>query len=345
MHTLPLSGGNRAGLLPAATGIGPSLSYRTIVIIIVTACLTAGLPVHLEAHQNDTESNVVILCSDSLLSTRRARDGAVRIIERKHEGVHFHEFLVSPHPLDAVELVDSVKATSPDVILSIGSAATAVARSSFPEIPTIFAAVMYPELAGFAKSSTQPGANVTGASLNIPENVQFTYFKQIVPGLKRIGVLYTSHTASLIPSARVVAEQQGLSLVPILVESARDLPAALDSLSSSVDGIWSVADPELFTPQSTRYILLNTLRRGIPFMGFSRNVVESGALFALDFDYKAVGMQAGEIVNRVLDGSDPSAIEVTSADIIWFHYNERTAQHLDIQIPDALVAVAKEVYR
>ncbi len=299
----------------------------------------------LEARPGDGEATVVVLCGDSLLSTRRARDGALRIIERQYPEVHFHEFLVSPHPLDAVELVDSVTASKPDIILTIGSAATAVAQSSFPDIPTIFAAVMYPELAGFARSSTQPADNITGASLNIPEHVQFTYFKQIVPELAKIGVLYTDHTASLIPSARVVAEQQGLTLVPVRVESARDLPSALDSLANVADGIWSVADPELFTPQSTRYILLNTLRRGIPFMGFSRNVVESGALFALDFDYKAVGMQAGKIACSVLDGKDPSAIMVTSADIIWFHYNERTAEHLDITIPEAMVAVAKEVYR
>lgn len=291
------------------------------------------------------DASVVILSSDSLLSTRRARDGACRMIQRKHSDVQFHEFLITPYPQESAALIDSVRAHAPDVILSIGSAATSVARNNFPEVPTIFAAVMYPELAGFAKSSTEPGDNVTGASLNIPENVQFTYFKQIVPDLTNIGVLYTEHTASLIPQARIVAQQQGLTLTALRVESARDLPKALDSLTSVVDGIWSVADPELFTPQSTRYILLNTLRKGIPFMGFSRNVVESGALFALDFDYKAVGMQAGRIINEVLDGKSPSQIEVTSADIIWFHYNERTAKHLAIQVPDALVAVAKEVYR
>jgi putative ABC transport system substrate-binding protein len=80
-------------------------------------------------------------------------------------------------------------------------------------------------------------------------------------------------------------------------------------------------------------------------MGFSRHVVASGALFALDFDYKAVGHQAGEIVNRVIKGEKPQEISVTSADVIWFHYNEKTAKHIEVTIPEELVAVAKEVYR
>jgi putative ABC transport system substrate-binding protein len=158
-------------------------------------------------------------------------------------------------------------------------------------------------------------------------------------------VLYTDNTASLIPPARIVAHELGLELVALKINDERELPGALDSLALMVDGIWSVADYNLFGPQSTRYILLNTVRKRIPFMGFSQHVVESGALFALDFDYKAVGIQAGNIVNRILAGESPRNIEVTSADIIWFHYNENTAKRIKVAIPEELASVAKEVYR
>ncbi|MFQ6009446.1 MAG: ABC transporter substrate-binding protein, partial [Candidatus Zixiibacteriota bacterium] len=181
--------------------------------------------------------------------------------------------------------------------------------------------------------------------IDVPTNVQFTYFKRIVPGLKRIGVLYTDSTAALIPGAQAEAKRLGMNLIAIKVGDVKELPKAMDSLSAIVEGIWSLADPNLFDPQSTRYILLNSLRKSIPFMGFSRNVVESGALFALDFDYKAVGRQAGEIANRIIAGEKPGNIPVTSADVIWFHYNEKTAQHIHVRIPEELVAVAKEVYR
>ena len=80
-------------------------------------------------------------------------------------------------------------------------------------------------------------------------------------------------------------------------------------------------------------------------MGFSRNVVESGALFALDFDYKAVGKQAGAMVDSILRGIRPDEISVSTVDVIWFHYNEKTAKLIQIAMPDELVTVAKEVYR
>ncbi|RME25376.1 MAG: hypothetical protein D6800_07695 [Candidatus Zixiibacteriota bacterium] len=220
-----------------------------------------------------------------------------------------------------------------------------MARQHFHNIPTVFAAVLYPSLSGFVKSLMNPGDNVTGASLNLPVETQFRYFKTIIPDLQRVGVLYTDNTAPLVEQARAIAADIGIQLEAIRVNDQRDLPEAIDSLRHSIQGVWSLADPTLFSPQATKFILLNLLRDGIPVMGFSRHVVESGALFGLDFDYKAVGRQAGEIVVQVIDGTPASSIPVTRPDIIWFHYNERTAKFLHISMPPELVAVAKEVYR
>jgi len=295
--------------------------------------------------QAASKVRIAILMSDSLTSTMRTLHGAKKVILHQNPRATFHTFLIN-HNADVSEAIrDSVRNLHPTVVLTIGSAATRYAQKNLPDVPIVFAAVKYPVLSGFVESIARPGKNITGASIDVPTDIQFTYFKKIVPGLKRVGVLYTNSTAPLIPSAKVVARQVGLTLLSIKIDSAKELPKAMDSLAGAVDGIWSLADPNLFDPQTTRYILLNTLRKGIPFMGFSRNVVASGALFALDFDYKAVGQQAGHIVNRIINGEQPGNIPVTSADVIWFHYNEKTARHINIQIPDELAAVAKEVYR
>jgi putative ABC transport system substrate-binding protein len=295
--------------------------------------------------QAAAEVRIAILMSDSLTSTLRTMHGAKKVILRKNPKATFHTFHINRNNNGTHELVDSIRAVRPTVLLTIGSASTKYAQEHFPDIPIVFAAVKYPVLSGFVESIARPGKNITGASIDVPTGIQFKYFKMIVPRLKRVGVLYTSSTAPLIPSTKHIAQQEGLTLVPIKINSAKELPRAMDSLAGTVEGIWSLADPNLFDPQTTRFILLNTLRKGIPFMGFSRNVVESGALFALDFDYKAVGRQAGRIVNRIINGEKPGNIRVTSADVIWFHYNEKTAKHINVQIPEELAAVAKEVYR
>ncbi|UCC43491.1 MAG: ABC transporter substrate-binding protein [Candidatus Zixiibacteriota bacterium] len=267
------------------------------------------------------------------------------MIRNKLPNTGFRHFLLSPDKPSYDRQVDSVRDIRPDLILAVGSRATEIAKAHFRETPIVFSSVLYPVLSGYVKSLARPGGNITGASLNIPVDIQFRNFTRIIPGLKNVGLLYSGNTAALIPPSRIVAKQLGLNLIAVEVNDQKMLPAALDSLTTTCDGIWSVADPNLFSPQSTRFILLQAIRRGIPFMGFSRNVVESGALFALDFDYKAVGRQAGKTACRILEGTDPGKIPVTSPDVIWFHYNERTAEHIKVKIPDDLTAIAKEVYR
>ena len=288
---------------------------------------------------------VVFLSTDSLTSTARSISGARSTIRSQHEAATFHKIYIGTDRASYASGLKSIRGLKPDILITVGSAATQIARDNFEDIPIIFTAVKYPVISGFAASVDRPGARITGASLDIPPDIQFRYFRQIIPNLKQIGVLYTSNTAKLIAPARVIAAEMGLELVAIEITSRRDLPAALDSLSRTTQGLWSVADQNLFDPQSTKYILLNALRQGLPFMGFSRYVVESGALFALDFDYKAIGRQAGTLAAQVLAGANPGRIRVTTPDIIWFHYNEKTAKHVRVVIPEELVAIAKEVYR
>ena len=310
--------------------------------IILFLLLVVLIPVQSFSAEKE---HIVVLTGDELTSTQRTVSGAVKMIKNEHPEAIFTTFLTSKNSDQNFKIIDSIKNINPNLILTIGSSATKLAQENFTDIPIVFSSVKYPILSGFVNSFEFPGRNITGASIDIPTDVQFKKFKQIIPNLKKIGVLYTKNTESLIPQAKVIAQSLNLELIAMRVDSDKDLPAKLDSLTESVQGIWSVADHNLFKPKSTKYILMNTLRKRIPFMGFSKYVVESGALFALDFDYKAVGIQSGYIANMILEGNKPSAISVTTADVIWFHYNEKTAERINIKIPDELAAVAKEIYR
>lgn len=296
--------------------------------------------------QAQTDSvRIVTIASDTVTSTTRVLQGVRSTLAKQHSAIAWRHYVVSVGAQSGTAVVDSIQKAKPDIIVTVGTSATILAKAHFPKIPIVFAAVLYPDMSGFVKTLGKPGGNITGASLNIPLETQFTYFKKIVPNLKRVGVLYTPATKRLIEEARTVAGGMGLTLVAIPITENKELPVALDSIMNSCQGFWSIADPELYNPKSTKFILMTTLRKGLPVMGFSRNVVESGALFALDFDYKAVGKQAGAIVDSILRGIRPDEIAVSTVDVIWFHYNEKTAKLIQVAMPDELVTVAKEVYR
>jgi putative ABC transport system substrate-binding protein len=291
------------------------------------------------------EIKLAIVFSDSLETTLRTIKGIKSGITLQNATTSFVEFYC-PAQSDSIEQkIAELSRLNPKLILTIGSYATQIVSNRIKDKPIIFSSVLNPEVSGFVKSLTTPGGNITGASLDIPPDIQFKYFKRVIKGLKKVGVLYTNETENMIPPATALAKAAGLELIAIKITGEKEIPAALEKLNRSVDGFWSVADANLFSPSSTRFILLNTLRNGKPFMGFSKNMVESGALFALDYDYKDIGRQAGRIALEVLAGRHPSTIPVAVPGIIWFHYNEKTAKHISIVIPDDLAAVAKEVYR
>jgi putative ABC transport system substrate-binding protein len=335
--TLPL---NYGGSGPLKNSPATSICRRILVFL----CLAAGLALPLEPALAQ-DLRLAIAYSDSLKSTMRTITGIRRTVSRQYQAAVYYEYFLKPDQPDIEEKIAAIRKLNPRLILTVGSFATKEISERIKDKPIIFSAVLNPETSGFVESLDHPGGNISGASLDIPPEIQFTYFKRVIGSLKKIGVLYSRETANLIPPARRVAKSLGLELVAIEIESEKDIPRALDQLNSMVDGIWSVADREIYSPRSTRYILLNSLRNGQPFMGFSRNLVESGALFALDFDYKDIGRQAGKIAIEVISGRSPASIAVAVPGIIWFHYNEKTARHINVKLPEDLVAIAKEVYQ
>ena len=189
------------------------------------------------------------------------------------------------------------------------------------------------------------GNNLTGASLDIPVRTQLDKFKLIVPGLRKVGVIFTRDSEPVVAQAKRICKEIGLELVPVAISSEKEIPVAIENLGQKVDGLWAVADTVIFTPQSTQYLLLYTLRNGIPFMGPFTSFVKAGALFTLAWNDKDVGRQSGELALKVLAGEKPSQIPITTPRMIFLILNLRTAEQINLEIPPHIVSVAKEVYQ
>ncbi len=232
----------------------------------------------------------------------------------------------------------------PDILLAVGSTATAFADKFFPTTPIVFAKVLNPIESGFIRSWDNPGGHVTGAALDIPVSQQIQKFATVIPNLKRIGVVYTDNSSRLVEEARRACSGQGLSLIAIKIATSKELPAAIDSLCRTADGIWTIADELLSSPQFIRHTLVETLRAKIPIMGFNQNFVENGALFCLEADYKFIGRQAGEMVLALMNGKDITTIKPTVPDVVYLYLNLKSGKLLNIDLAPELISVAKETY-
>jgi len=236
-----------------------------------------------------------------------------------------------------------VRRARPNVIITVGSLATASALAEPAPEPVVFSMVLYPEQSGFVGSGRE---RVTGASLDIPADVQFAYVRRVLPAARRVGVLFhPAETGAAVDAARGAASKHGFTLVVKPVAEHDDVVAALRSLMEEVDVVWGVADAHVFTPQATPALILASLRRRVPMIGLSVAHVRAGALAAIYADYDDIGEQTAALALRILQGESPARLPVTTPRRVGLALNLRTARHLGLTLPTDVAAEAGETVR
>jgi len=291
------------------------------------------------------EKTILIVKSSSSTPFLKAVEGFKKEIRKSEIEAILIEYDISDESKGEGQIAQKIRDLKPDLIVTIGSRSTAIVSQKIKDIPIVFCMVLNPVSSGFIQSMRSSGNNLSGASLDIPVRIQLEKFKLIVPKLKKLGVLFTQDSKQVIVEARRVCKKIGIELVPELIYSEREIPEAVETLAQEVDGLWAVADTIIFTPQSTQYILLYTLRNGLPFMGLSPSFVKAGALFTLACDHKDVGRQAGELALGVLSGEEALEVPITIPRMIYLCLNLRTADQINLKIPEEIVSVAKEVFK
>jgi putative ABC transport system substrate-binding protein len=256
-----------------------------------------------------------------------ARDGVEQGLPR-----HVHVARVRldlEEPQSEARRIESMR---PRVLLTMGTQATAWALDYTRGIPVVFAMVLNPMQSGLVRSFSRPGSRITGASLDIQPDEHFRALRNLL-GAREIGVLYDpEQTAMIIGEARRAAGRSGVRLRAVPLSGGRPVDDAFDRLGS-VDALWSVPDRTVFASGAAQEVLLQTLRRGIPFMGLSEQYVRSGALLALAVSYEENGRQAAERVARILNGEDPGRIPIARPEQIEIVVNPNTESRLGLELP------------
>ncbi len=242
------------------------------------------------------------------------------------------------------QIIKEIGALKPDLIFTIGTGAGIFAKNNFNDSPVIFSMVLNPADSGLINSLGDHGNNLTGVALDISPEAQFRKLKEMLPNLKRIGVIYDSREKVWIKSVEDAASKLGLSLAALPIGSEADIPAKLDEVARDADCLWAQTDPRIYNAQTSQYILLSLIRNKIPLMAFSSQYVKAGALFSLECDYNDIGRESAQVAIKVLKGQGAGSIPVSFPRKLRLTVNKRIAHVLGIEIPPQLLEEAVEVY-
>jgi putative ABC transport system substrate-binding protein len=236
------------------------------------------------------------------------------------------------------DALQSVRNDEPDLILALGTRAAMEISRLEKRTPIVYSMVLR-SLSGPPGTGELPSqANVTGANLNIPLRVQLQKIKLAFPTAHRVGVISDpAQTKSLVDSVRSLAKMSDLELRVQWVKNENDIPNAVRALSDSVDVFWMLPDQTVLTPRSSRFIIFELIKAGVPIMGLSSAYVKAGALLALDCNYQDIGRQSGELAVRILAGQPPAQLQQTQPRAFTLAVNMKVREHLRVPLDESVV--------
>jgi len=281
---------------------------------------------------------IAVLSTRDSRPYREARDGFNDQLHRQGVEADFRNFRLDGNASNTSRTLDQIEDYAPALVYTLGSRATRTALNAGLDAPVVACVVM-------SESTLTEGVNSTGVVLEFPVETQIEWLSQVLPRHKRIGVLYNpAQNAGTVEAASRAARKHGLTLISRAVEEPRDLPGALKDLGRRVDVLWGITDSVVVTAQTTERLLLFAYRNRIPFVGLSSAWVKAGAIYSLERDYLDLGAQCGEIAARVLEGESASAIPPATPRKVRLALNSRTVTHLKLDIPEAIVQQADQVF-
>lgn len=218
----------------------------------------------------------------------------------------------------------SIRSVKPDLVFAVGPLAANAARRTLTDIPVVFAMVPYFERYGLESP------NVTGISLTTDFGTELSTLKSVSPNVKRIGILHDPrYSGDTLSEAKAAAQKQGLSIVPLEVDSASRVDRVLTASRARVDGFLMIADKTVANAGVVKQLIRFAEAERVPLVGLSPSQVKEGALLSLSPLPLGIGQQAGRIANRVVhERIAIGAVAVASPEVLELAVNLTTAGRL-----------------
>lgn len=209
------------------------------------------------------------------------------------------------------------------------------------KIPVIFNAVSDPVAAKLAESDTKPLPGISGISDKLPVEAQLKLIREILPDAQKIGILYSTgeaNSVSTLEDYKKLAPNYGFEIVEKGISKKADVPAAADIILNEVDCISNMTDNTVVA--SLAIILDKASAKKIPVFGSEEEQVGNGCIASAGLDYFNLGIQAGEMAAKVLNGEDISTIPYETLTESKITVNKAVAEKLGITIPDSVMTTA-----
>ena len=234
-----------------------------------------------------------------------------------------------------------------DVILAGTTLRVQAARQATADIPIVMVAVPDPVGEGFVARLARPGGNVTGLSNIVTElsAKHLEMLRSVVPKLSRVAVLLHPQNPSdslILEQLQGAAYASGVKIIPIEASTAAQIEAGFAAMRRARSEALIVAADSYFDMQRDQIAKLAIANR-LPMISSSRQLTHAGGLMSYGQDLAQHYRRAATYVDRILKGGKPASLPVEQPTVLDLVLNRKTANLLDLVLPQELVFRANQV--
>ncbi|MCC6863095.1 MAG: hypothetical protein IT158_31255 [Bryobacterales bacterium] len=190
---------------------------------------------------------------------------------------------------------------SPAILIAVGGEASRTLASHNLTAPVISTMIME------ADREKKPHGAVC---LDVPLAKVLRETARLFPGRKRLGIIRNPLRER--PAAGQLKEQaalEGFASVVVDCPGPEGLLSSFNSLAGKVDFVLALPDSSLYNGATVRPLILASLDRRLPIIGFSSSFVRAGAALGVYPDFRGVGEQTAEMAARCLASQQCSGQE------------------------------------
>ena len=234
-----------------------------------------------------------------------------------------------------------------DLIVTRTTPAALAAKQATTTIPIVIGAAADPVGSGIVASLARPGGNITGwTHLGLELRAKYLeLLKETTPKAHRFGVLWNPTNQVHRPSLKVIeaaAEQLRVELHLVGVQDPKELDSAFSVMVGRRVEALVVFPDGMFSAQAPLIIAL-AARTRLPTMYGDREFAEAGGLMAYGVNFADMNRHGASFVDKILKGAKPADLPVEQPTKFELVINLKTAQALQLTIPQSMLRRADQV--
>lgn len=225
--------------------------------------------------------------------------------------------------------------SKPPFVITIGLRASRMIKEQLPHTPMLFSMVSAPKSLGIKPDL------MCGVSMDTPVSEFFVTLKEIDPNAQRVLSFYSPTAQERSAEGNFFDLQNALIYNAVLVEKNDAFEAALNKHGKNADAILMGTDP-LYSRKNFEILSRYGLKEKVIIMTGFASLVKLGSTFALSPDYARIGIQTGEIANRLYEKKSTCAKElIQMPERHSFFLNEKYSEKQGIQYSESTLSRAK----